>query len=210
MGKKLLLALPLILLLLLVVSIFWHQEVKFMLPTPVPQNYKAVALKETILLDSFGIPTGNKPVLLHFFNPDCPCSRFNTEHFISLVKEYSKSVSIYVVLQGSQDVAAVEQMLIEKGIALPVLADTEYRLAEKCGVYATPQAVLLKAGGSLFYRGNYNRSRYCTDQKTSYARIALAALTAGEEPPQFAELATTAYGCELTDKQSSLIYFLSL
>ncbi|MEM6299939.1 MAG: hypothetical protein AAF740_14720, partial [Bacteroidota bacterium] len=79
------------------------------------------------------------------------------------------------------------------------LLDQEKVLTESCGVYATPQAVLITPDGKLFYRGNYNVSRYCTDRSTRFAEQAIGALLAGENPPDFGELATTAYGCELSE-----------
>ena len=197
-------------LLVLVVTIFWQQELKFLSPTPVPANYRAVAVKEQVDLKGMGVRMGTKPVLLHFFNPNCPCSRFSTSHFISLVKEWQDQVDFQVVLQLSTDTLAVSEMLEEYGLKLPIILDQEETLAKRCGVYATPQAVILQQDASLYYRGNYNRSRYCTDQQTSYARLALAALVQGAPAPQFSELATTAYGCELATEQSSLLYFLSL
>ena len=49
------------------------------------------------------------------------------------------------------------------GLDIPVLFDSS--LAKACGVYSTPQAVLIDNNQNLYYRGNYNRSRYCTRQK---------------------------------------------
>src|SRR5262249_46492721 len=43
----------------------------------------------------------------------------------------------------------------------------------EAGVYSTPQAVLLDAKSHIVFRGNYNVSRYCTDPRTEFVRIAL-------------------------------------
>ncbi|AHM60662.1 hypothetical protein D770_12025 [Flammeovirgaceae bacterium 311] len=196
-------------LLLMVLTIFWQQEIKYLKPTPVPHNYKAVPVQETIDLQEVVGGEPKKPVLLHFFNPDCPCSRFNTSHFVSLVKEYENEASFYVVLQYSQDKVAAEKIMAPYGVKLPVLLDENEVLAQKCGVYSSTQAVIIDRNQRLFYRGNYNRSRYCTDKQTSYARLALEALRAGASPPNLSALATTAYGCELRDNTPSNLNFLT-
>jgi hypothetical protein len=78
-----------------------------------------------------------------------------------------------------------------------VLFDTS--LATKCGVYSTPQAVILDAQGLLYYRGNYNKTRYCTDPNTSYANIALDSLLNDHQYPHFNQFALKAYGCTLPE-----------
>ncbi|WP_224996649.1 redoxin family protein [Cesiribacter sp. SM1] len=209
MRRKLVLSLVLTSLLLFILTIFWQQEIKYLTPTPIPPGYSRVALRQAIDLTELGENNQKKPVLLHFFNPNCPCSRFNTDHFVSLVKEYGNEVSFYVVLQYSNDREAVAQMLATYGIELPVLTDEHQALAQICGVYSSPQAVIVDSNQQLFYRGNYNRSRYCTDRQTSYARLALEALRARTAPPTPSALATTAYGCALKDNGPSFLNLLN-
>jgi hypothetical protein len=79
--------------------------------------------------------------------------------------------------------------------SVPVLRDTT--LAARCGVYSTPQAVIIDAHENLFYRGNYNRARYCTDEKTSFAKMALEGLLHNDLAQSFSPLALKAYGCQL-------------
>jgi hypothetical protein len=57
--------------------------------------------------------------------------------------------------------------------------------------------VIIDNQKKLFYRGNYNHTRYCTLKESNYAEIALTALTRGEPPPVFNVFATQSYGCEL-------------
>ncbi|MFC5412264.1 thioredoxin fold domain-containing protein [Larkinella bovis] len=164
------------------------------MPTPVPETYKPVKTGTVIALNNFVNLPAKKPVLLHFFNPDCPCSRFNKAHFKSLVRHYSPQVDFVVVVQSSKrwSVADIQRKL---DLNLPVLFDKT--LATACGVYSTPQAVLLDDQHRLYYRGNYNRSRYCTDEKTSYAKRALNELLQRNSVPVFDRIALTAYGCSL-------------
>jgi hypothetical protein len=88
---------------------------------------------------------------------------------------------------------------IQNRFNLKVLVLFEQSIAAACGIYSTPQAVLLDEHLRLYYRGNYNASRYCTDENTSYAKIALAALLNNSSGIIFNPLALRAYGCSLPD-----------
>ena len=81
------------------------------------------------------------------------------------------------------------------GLDLPVSFDRA--LAARCGVYSTPQAVLIGADHTLFYRGNYNKSRYCTDKATNYAQMAVDSLLGAKADASFPLAALKSYGCEL-------------
>ena len=56
-------------------------------------------------------------------------------------------------------------------LSIPVYFDST--IAAGCGVYSTPQAVIINTDQRLHYRGNYNKSHYCTDKKTNNARPAV-------------------------------------
>ena len=178
-----------------IASLFWYNEWKYSLPTPVPEKYVAVSLKQKVELPGKLTATNNLPVFLHFFNPDCPCSRFNIPHFKSLVNEYRGKVSFAVVVMTTNQSYTAESIRQKFSLDIPVLFDTS--LAALCGVYSTPQAVLVGNDQALYYRGNYNRDRYCTDKKSNYAQMAIDALLAKNEYPSFNKAALTAYGCSL-------------
>jgi hypothetical protein len=71
--KKALVITWLILLLGAVGVIFWYTELQYQLPTPIPQNYKAVNPGALVKFNSKLEANPNKPLFLHFFNPRCPC-----------------------------------------------------------------------------------------------------------------------------------------
>jgi thioredoxin-related protein len=181
-------------LMIIIGSIFWFNQLVYSLPTPVPLAYVAVKTGTRINLDSRLTFANNKPVFLHFFNPDCPCSRFNISHFKKLVIEYGSKANFAVVIMS--DKPYTEKDIQERfDLKIPVVKDE--RIAESCGVYSTPQAVLLDGDKTLFFRGNYNKSRYCTDEKTSYAKLALDDLLASKKITKMDPLALIAYGCKL-------------
>jgi len=179
-------------------TLFWYSEWQYNLPTPVPEQYKTVKAKEHIDISSVSSKIRqmeNKPVFIHFFNPDCPCSKFNMPHFKTLATTYAGEINFAVVVMTNNKDYTEAGIRKKYGISMPVLFDTA--LASTCGVYSTPQAVLLNIDQSLYYRGNYNRSRYCTDKKSNYAEMAIDSLLASKREPAFNKFALTAYGCSL-------------
>ena len=112
----------------------------------------------------------------------------------SLIKEYGISVNFKIVLVTAKDYSEKE-IQDRFNLNIPVLRDTS--LARICGVYSTPQAVIVDSRQRLYYRGNYNRSRYCTDKKTNYAQTALETLLHNKYTSLFDPMAVKAYGCQL-------------
>ncbi|MBS1595159.1 MAG: redoxin domain-containing protein [Bacteroidetes bacterium] len=175
--------------------VFWQQEWKYSLPTPVPACYRSVAPGAHIdLAGKIRTETG-KPLFIHFFNPECPCSRFNAPHFNSLVRKYGDKMTFAIVLINTTTQHDPEDIQRKYDFKVPVLTDTT--IAAACGVYSTPQAALLTADSRLYYRGNYNRSRYCTDTRSDYARMAIDSMMLHISRPTFNQFALTAYGCQL-------------
>jgi hypothetical protein len=174
--------------------IFWYTDWQYSLPTPVPEQYRPVGTGSIVDLGGKLTVPGDKPVFLHFFNPDCPCSRFNIPNFKSIVRKYGDKVSFAIVVLNNERYTA-KQIQNKFDVDVPVSFDST--IAAACGVYSTPQAVLLDANRRLYYRGNYNKSRYCTDTRSNYAQMAIDSLFANVNRPVFAGFALKAYGCQL-------------
>jgi thiol-disulfide isomerase/thioredoxin len=175
--------------------VFWYNEWIYSLPTPVPGNYKDVSLGTNIRLPQNIHPADDKPVFIHFFNPDCPCSRFNIPEFKSLVEEYGDKMNFAVIVMTDEQNYTIEKIQNKLKIVTPVSFDRS--LAASCGVYSTPQAVIIDPDGKLYYRGNYNKSRYCTDRQSNFARMAIDSVLAGMHRPVFSLAAVKAYGCQM-------------
>ena len=138
-------------------------------------------------------------MLLHFFNPDCPCSRFNVEHISALEQRFGREV-LFVAVLAEGDPAAMRRAYRALPLTLPSYVDADHTLADALGVYSTPQAAVLDGTGRLFYQGNYNVTRYCRDRRTEFARLALESVLAGGPPPLVSTAANTAYGCPLPSR----------
>ncbi|MCP2025081.1 hypothetical protein L1276_000221 [Flavobacterium sp. HSC-32F16] len=194
MKKKILLSLWFTLLLASISYLFWQNEFKYSLPTPVPKNYLAIDMGSKIDLSQC-CAFDNKPVFFHFFNPDCPCSRFNVPHVSDLIKKYGDRINFKIVVLNKQKTFSIEEIQKKFGAQIPVYFDEG--IAKKCGVISTPQAVLLDPSHNLYYRGNYNKTRYCTDTESNYAQMAIDSLLKQNNSPSFNALALRAYGCSL-------------
>ncbi len=175
---------------------FWQQDWQYSLPAERPLDLVQPPVGAKIALPL----TAGRPTLLHFLNPDCPCSRFNADHVRSLMERFGQKVRFVAVVGGRGE--ASRRVRAELKLDMEVLPDETGDLAERAGIYATPQAVVLDAQGRLYFRGNYNRSRYCLEPEAEYARLALEALLAGHAPPQF-PAAEISYGCPLRKKARS-------
>ena len=178
-----------------IIYLFWYHEWKYALPTPVPQNYQSVKTGEHIDIAGKVKCEKNKPVFIHFFNPDCPCSRFNIPHFNSLVKKYGNQIIFSVVVINKSKEFTAEEIKNRFDLSVPVSFDTT--IASACGVYSTPQAVILDTAQRLYYRGNYNKTRYCTDKNSNYAQMAIDSLLNHDLQQVFNQYALQAYGCSL-------------
>lgn len=181
-------------------ALFWHQEYKYSLPTRVPAGYKAITAGEHVSMEAAGLHEKG-PLFLHFYNPDCPCSRFNASHIKSLIRTYGSSVKLMIVVPSTSDLKKANR---EFGENQEYVIDAQQKIAKACGVYATPQAVIIDSRNNLFYRGNYNASRYCTTKATNFAELSLLALLNNQPAPVFSLLATQAYGCELAEENSNV------
>ncbi|MEO1052397.1 MAG: redoxin domain-containing protein [Bacteroidota bacterium] len=183
--------------------LFWIQELQYALPTPKPDH-----LVETHRGDSVNLPTSvdlPSTAFIHFYNFNCPCSRFNIKEFRNMVHEFRDTEFVAVLQTDETDIASIDAFKRKYDLGIPVVLDNDGAIAKSLGVYSTPQAVIIK-DGRIFYKGNYNKARFCTTRNTAFARLALTALMEGKEPPVFPEIATTAYGCSLPTNKNATQY----
>lgn len=189
-------------------AIFWWEEMRFLLPTPKPKNFldKKLGAKvnfKALFTPKYHTNTHKKATLLHFFSAKCPCSRFNATHIKELLEKFDKNIHFVAIIEAQHEKEA-QQALNHCGLDMDFVVDTLGKIADSCGVYSTPQAVILDKNNQLYFKGNYNISRYCADESTQFVRLALQTLLQQKTIPSFPINAFQAYGCELeSDKQGS-------
>jgi len=175
--------------------LLWHEDWKYTLPTPVPPDYQAARPVDGHSLSARINAEDNKPVFLHFFNPACPCSRFNMPHFKSLVQKYGEQLSFAIVVMSDKKKYTADEIRDKFDLDIPVFFDRA--IADSCRVYSTPQAVILDTKRRLYYRGNYNKSRFCEDKNTNYAQMAIDSLLDNSTHLITDKAALKSYGCSL-------------
>ena len=173
--------------------LFYHQEIQYWLPTPVPGDYQAVPFGTEVNLKF--LQKGRKK-FIHFYNPNCPCSRFNLQSYKSLLRNYHQDFDCYAIVQNTVEGVSGSNVDFLKELDVQLIADQDKKIAKQCGVYATPQIVLLDENNQVYFRGNYNKSRYCTQPATNYAKIAIDSMLS-ESYFVFPTSALKAYGCDL-------------
>ena len=178
--------------------IFWEQEIKYTLPTTIPVNFVDVEIGEKVDLNDHLKLLEDQPVLLHFFNFDCACSRFNMKEFERLSIRNKNKIQFMVIIQSNDedDLQRFEEKYELTNV--PLILDKDGAISDLCGIYATPQAVILDAESQIYFKGNYNKARFCTKKQTKYVDIALTHLLKNEPLPLYIEYALTEpYGCSL-------------
>ena len=99
-----------------------------------------------------------KPLFMHFFNPSCPCSRFNVDRVRLLAAAFGQDV-VFVAVFREGTPETLEADFQDLGLDIPYHVDGG-PLADATGIYSTPQAAILDADGRMFYQGNYNVTRF--------------------------------------------------
>jgi hypothetical protein len=175
--------------------LLWQEDWKYTLPTPVPERYNAAKPVDGLSVKRrMGVNT-RKPVFLHFFNPECPCSRFNVPHFRSLVNKYGDKLTFAVVVMANEQEYTTTDIQNKFDLNIPVFFDRS--IADSCRVYSTPQAVIIDSKQQLYYRGNYNKSRFCEDKNTNFAQMAIDSLLGNSSNLITDRAAIKSYGCSL-------------
>ncbi|HEX5324654.1 MAG TPA: TlpA disulfide reductase family protein [Capsulimonadaceae bacterium] len=192
---------------LLTVAAFWHMEGQYLRPVSRPKGAVdpqagAISPLAMVWTDRGMVPLArtNSIVLLNFWNPVCPCSRFMEGHVRDLGERYKKmGVRLVTVVECGKSLSEQEDALAAwRGRNLPdfaAVADPNGRIARIYGVWAAPAAVIINAKGRIVYVGAYNVARYCDATQTAFAAMALAAVVEGKKPPRSK---TAFYGCQVT------------
>jgi hypothetical protein len=177
---------------------FWLQDWQYSLPTPRPEGLFQIPVGASPILPAAlaAVKSHHRPMLVNFANAKCPCTEFNLDHVRKLQQQFGDSVDFVTIIESSSEERA-EADFASMHLRMPMLPDVDGLLSDALGVYGTPQAAILDADGRIYFRGNYNQSRYCNEETSEYVRIALTALSTGRKLPAMPAAATITYGCPL-------------
>lgn len=187
---------------------YWRMELRFLTPAVRPAGAASLnaevqppAPRTRLQTDSGEYTLRQRFTLLNFWSPHCACSRFMEPHVRELVLQFApRGVQfITVIVVNDPQVSATEALRQwrQRNIPTPALVDHDGALAREFGVWAAPAAVIVNPQGQIEYLGAYNIGRYCSNEQTAFAKLALQALLAGRRP---ARAQTPFYGCQTPSK----------
>ncbi len=134
-----------------------------------------------------------RPVVLHFWEPDCSCSRFSNQHVRELIANYvPKGFRFMVVAHAAspEREAALRRQAQQVFGAVEVVFSHDAQL--DAHIPSSPAAVILDAKKGLAYFGPYSSGAVCSAGKGSFVEAILDEVAQGRNP---AKVNTLAYGC---------------
>lgn len=133
--------------------------------------------------------------VVHFWDPDCPCSRFNEVHVKQIMSEYAgKNVQFTIVVSGN-DAATRKQRLARAQKIFNSKAVTEIRddWPMQNGPPSSPAVGIISAKGELVYFGPYSLGARCSATKGQFVEKVLNKLQDKNSVKK--QLNTLAVGC---------------
>jgi hypothetical protein len=116
----------------------------------------------------------------------------------SLIRAHRHDTTFVAVIEPEGGPVSRDSVArVERDFGVATILDADERIAHAVGVYSTPQAVVINPGQVLYFRGNYNTARYCRDERTQFARLALEHALSGAAAFDAPREAIVAYGCPL-------------
>lgn len=147
---------------------FWWFQFRFLPPVEVP-----LLSHEQLIQLAEQLPSSETPRVVHFFNPDCLCSRFNESHVRMIIRRYQQlGVEFAVLVPAPTQIA-----LAERVFGVPAFS---YAL-DAAQLY-TPMALVLDHQADLAYIGSYSDSLLCTFETGQLIEDALDALLNNQRP----------------------------
>lgn len=140
-------------------------------------------------LGALDFSTAETATLIHFWNPACPCTRFNDAHVRSLVEQYGfRGVQVLVV--PAPGTPAPPPQALQARYGRPVqLASPELRALRPP---SSPAVAVVDRRRELAYFGPYSLDSACSPAGGGFVEATLDNLLAGRRSRQ---INTLAFGC---------------
>jgi peroxiredoxin len=142
-----------------------------------------------------------KRVVLEWINPNCPVSRRHADAKTMTATAAKHPDAVWLAINSTRSghgdfVPAAEHAAYNrsKGIAYPVLYDSDGRVGKAYGARTTPHMFVIDESGKVAYMGAIDDDPRGGNAKTNYVDAALAALEAGKTP---ATASSKPYGCSV-------------
>ncbi len=167
------------------------------LPDQKSNEQKALTKVSDNLIKKLKIQKIQKPIILHFYNPKCQCSKFNWKEFETLATKYENEIHCIVFIEKNRLEQSEINGLNQKFKNVLFIQDDKGFYADKFNIQKTPQAIVINEQKNIIYQGNYNIARFCTNQQTSYVKKAIAMLMKETTYNQEELIGMNTYGCQI-------------
>lgn len=170
---------------------FWWFEYRYLRPFDTEPQIGAV------VFDGAGIdsklsslvpmqPREGGPTVVHYWDPACPCNRFNEDHVKDLIREYGARGVRFVVVTGGTTLSA-KRVFSDSAVVGYVDSATQKVLPP-----SSPAVAVLDQNGEVAYFGPYSVGALCNTNNGGFVERTLNQLLVGEKPKQ---LSTLGVGC---------------
>lgn len=138
-----------------------------------------------------------KPIsLVHFWNPDCPCSRFNEIHVKKIMSDYAdKNIQFTIVVSGNDnEIREQRKLLAQKIFTHKAVKDIRSDWPMNKGPASSPAVGVIDSDGELVYFGPYSLGARCAPDQGQFVEKILNRLDR-EKRLRKKQLNTLAVGC---------------
>ena len=149
--------------------------------------------------------SSNKPLLIMFAHPRCPCTKASLgelEHLVARAKNQCEAAVIFYEPNGGSE-AWSSTALIHEARSIPavrVILDPDGNVARRFGVETSGHTLVYGADGKLLFTGGITSSRGHLGDNAGFAAV-LEIIT--NHSIQLARTTTPVFGCELFNRCTS-------
>lgn len=135
--------------------------------------------------------------VVHFWNPDCPCNRFNEVHVKKIISDYAdKNVKFTIVVSGStKEERNQRHALAQKIFKHSAVKEIRSDWPMQAGPPSSPAVGVINRQGELVYFGPYSLGAQCAPDKGKFVESVLDGLYASKKSTDKKQLNTLAVGC---------------
>ena len=138
----------------------------------------------------------DKAAVFVFASTQCPISNIYMPRVSELARTYiERGIRFFLVDPNRDDsVAALRAYVKQRGLAFPVVKDTDLAVSDWLAASRTPEAVVVKPEGDIFYRGRIDDNQDRAKVIHSDLRDAIDAVLSGKT---IARPRTLSFGCAI-------------
>ena len=153
-----------------------------------------------------GADNKDRITLVHFWDPDCSCNRFNEPHVKELIEIYAKQNIQFVIVARvaesaqTNEVLARARMTFNHPAVINIISGRDLQLD---AMPSTPAVAVMNNQQNLVYFGPYSVGAVCNVKNGAFVEKTLEDMSKGQARKQLNVLATGCF-CSWGDKNKSI------